>query len=178
MPSGGTRPGRRYVNLQTLNNFSGIFMDSEGVLVSGSRQKAVGGGREGKAAKAGNGRNIAPARGDDGKIVDPDGGEKLPVLPTAVSNPIRIRYRDRSPSRQKTASLPRYRRGGAPQNGFQVPGNPQGSGAASGGTGRRSGHHFHRISAYFPDGVSDDVVRTVTENCRTLKFKISGFEEE
>ena len=34
------------------------------------------------------------------------------------------------------------------------------------------------ISAYFPDGVSDDVVRTVTENCRTLKFRISGFEEE
>ena len=34
------------------------------------------------------------------------------------------------------------------------------------------------ISAHFPDGISEDVVRTVTENCRTLKFRSSGFEEE
>jgi hypothetical protein len=34
------------------------------------------------------------------------------------------------------------------------------------------------IQADLIDGVSDDVVRTVTENARTLKFKSYGFEEE
>jgi hypothetical protein len=34
------------------------------------------------------------------------------------------------------------------------------------------------ISANIPDGASDHVVRTVTENCRTLKFKNHGFETE
>ena len=29
-----------------------------------------------------------------------------------------------------------------------------------------------------PDGVPDNVVRTVTENCRTLKFNHQGFETE
>ncbi len=34
------------------------------------------------------------------------------------------------------------------------------------------------IQAWFPGGMPDQVVRTVTENARTLKFKSSGFEEE
>jgi hypothetical protein len=34
------------------------------------------------------------------------------------------------------------------------------------------------IEADVPDGVPDDVVRTVTENCRTLKFNTHGFEQE
>ncbi len=34
------------------------------------------------------------------------------------------------------------------------------------------------IHAHVPDGVKDDVRRTVTENCRTLKFTNYGFEEE
>lgn len=34
------------------------------------------------------------------------------------------------------------------------------------------------ISAEIPNGVPDNVVRTVTENCRTLKFKVHSFEEE
>ena len=34
------------------------------------------------------------------------------------------------------------------------------------------------IQAKFPDGVSDKLVRDVTENCRTLKFTDYGFEEE
>ncbi|MBI3922761.1 MAG: ATP-binding protein [Armatimonadetes bacterium] len=34
------------------------------------------------------------------------------------------------------------------------------------------------ISARILDGVPDNVVRIVTENCRTLKFKSQGFEEE
>jgi predicted AAA+ superfamily ATPase len=34
------------------------------------------------------------------------------------------------------------------------------------------------IEADIPDGVPDDVVRTVTENCRTLKFNNQGFEQE
>jgi len=34
------------------------------------------------------------------------------------------------------------------------------------------------IQAEIPDGVPERVVRTVTENCRTLKFKEYGFEEE
>jgi hypothetical protein len=34
------------------------------------------------------------------------------------------------------------------------------------------------IQAEAPDGVPDNVVRTVTENCRTLRFTISGFEEQ
>jgi hypothetical protein len=34
------------------------------------------------------------------------------------------------------------------------------------------------ISAKLPDGASDHVQRTVTENCRTLKFESHGFERE
>ena len=34
------------------------------------------------------------------------------------------------------------------------------------------------IEADLPDGAPDNVVRTVTENARTLKFKNQGFEEE
>lgn len=34
------------------------------------------------------------------------------------------------------------------------------------------------IQATFSDGVPDDVVRTVIENCRTLRFTTQGFEEE
>jgi len=34
------------------------------------------------------------------------------------------------------------------------------------------------IEAEIPSGVPDNVVRTVTENCRTLKFESSGFEED
>lgn len=33
------------------------------------------------------------------------------------------------------------------------------------------------IEAEVPEGVPDNVVRTVTENCRTLKFKTHGFED-
>lgn len=33
------------------------------------------------------------------------------------------------------------------------------------------------IEAEIPSGAPDNIVRTVTENCRTLKFKASGFEE-
>jgi hypothetical protein len=33
------------------------------------------------------------------------------------------------------------------------------------------------IEAEIPTGAPDSVVRTVTENCRTLKFESSGFEE-
>jgi hypothetical protein len=34
------------------------------------------------------------------------------------------------------------------------------------------------IEAEIPGGASDQVVRTVTENCRTLKFASQGFEAE
>lgn len=34
------------------------------------------------------------------------------------------------------------------------------------------------IQARIPGGVSEDVQRIVTENCRTLKFTGQGFEEE
>jgi hypothetical protein len=34
------------------------------------------------------------------------------------------------------------------------------------------------IEAEIPDGAPDDVVRTVTENCRTLKFNNQSFELE
>jgi hypothetical protein len=33
------------------------------------------------------------------------------------------------------------------------------------------------VDADIPAGAPDNVVRTVTENCRTLKFENSGFEE-
>ncbi len=33
------------------------------------------------------------------------------------------------------------------------------------------------VEAEIPTGASDDLVRTVTENCRTLRFKTHGFEE-
>ena len=34
------------------------------------------------------------------------------------------------------------------------------------------------IEATIPDGAPEHVVRTVTENARTLRFKSQGFEEE
>jgi len=34
------------------------------------------------------------------------------------------------------------------------------------------------VEAEIPSGVSDQVVRTVTENSRTLKFTSQGFERE
>lgn len=34
------------------------------------------------------------------------------------------------------------------------------------------------IQAHLPDGASQELVRTITENCRTLKFVDHGFEEE
>jgi uncharacterized protein len=34
------------------------------------------------------------------------------------------------------------------------------------------------IQAHVPGGVPDNVVRTVSENCRTLKFKSQSFEKE
>jgi hypothetical protein len=34
------------------------------------------------------------------------------------------------------------------------------------------------IEAVIPSGAPDQVVRTVTENCRTLKFTSQGFESE
>jgi hypothetical protein len=34
------------------------------------------------------------------------------------------------------------------------------------------------IAADIPQGAPDQVVRTVTENCRTLKFRDHGFEKE
>ena len=34
------------------------------------------------------------------------------------------------------------------------------------------------IDAFIPSGASEQVVRTVTENCRTLKFTSQGFEAE
>jgi hypothetical protein len=34
------------------------------------------------------------------------------------------------------------------------------------------------IEATLPDGAPDHIVRTVTENARTLKFSQFGFEEE
>jgi hypothetical protein len=34
------------------------------------------------------------------------------------------------------------------------------------------------IEARVPEGVPENVVRTVTENARTLKFSTQGFEEE
>jgi hypothetical protein len=34
------------------------------------------------------------------------------------------------------------------------------------------------IQAHLPDGASPELVRTITENCRTLKFADCGFEEE
>jgi hypothetical protein len=34
------------------------------------------------------------------------------------------------------------------------------------------------IHAELPEGASDKLVRDITENCRTLKFRDFGFEEE
>jgi hypothetical protein len=34
------------------------------------------------------------------------------------------------------------------------------------------------IEVSLPDGASEQIVRTVTENSQTLKFKSHGFEEE
>jgi len=34
------------------------------------------------------------------------------------------------------------------------------------------------IKAHIPDGASEQIVRTVSENCRYLKFDGYGFEEE
>jgi hypothetical protein len=34
------------------------------------------------------------------------------------------------------------------------------------------------IEAALPDGAPEQIVRTVTENCRTLKFETQAFERE
>ena len=34
------------------------------------------------------------------------------------------------------------------------------------------------IEADLPDGATDELVRTVSENCRTLRFTSQGFEEQ
>jgi hypothetical protein len=34
------------------------------------------------------------------------------------------------------------------------------------------------IDAFIPSGATEQVVRTVTENCRTLKSSTQGFEQE
>jgi len=34
------------------------------------------------------------------------------------------------------------------------------------------------IEVYLPDGASEQIVRTVTENSRALKFTSHGFEDE
>jgi hypothetical protein len=34
------------------------------------------------------------------------------------------------------------------------------------------------IDAEIPSGAPENIIRTVTENCRTLKFENQGFEEE
>lgn len=34
------------------------------------------------------------------------------------------------------------------------------------------------VHAKIPDGASPDLVRTITENCRTLRFENYGFERE
>ncbi|MBW4585892.1 hypothetical protein G7B40_004750 [Aetokthonos hydrillicola Thurmond2011] len=34
------------------------------------------------------------------------------------------------------------------------------------------------VQVQLPNGVPDHVIRTVSENCRTLKFKTHNFEEE
>ena len=34
------------------------------------------------------------------------------------------------------------------------------------------------IHAHIPDGASPELVRTITENCRTLRFTDHGFEEQ
>jgi hypothetical protein len=33
------------------------------------------------------------------------------------------------------------------------------------------------IEAEVPGGAPDELIRTITENCRTLRFKSQGFEE-
>ena len=58
-----------------------------------------------------------------------------------------------------------------------------------GGSPRRSSRHLAgkpgaevtvtlEIDAKLPGGADDTLVRTVTENARTLKFKSQGFERE
>jgi len=39
-------------------------------------------------------------------------------------------------------------------------------------------HITLEIEVELPNGVPEGVMRTVTENCRTLKFERVGFEEE
>jgi hypothetical protein len=34
------------------------------------------------------------------------------------------------------------------------------------------------IEADLPDGATDELVRTISENCRTLRFTSQGFEEQ
>ena len=34
------------------------------------------------------------------------------------------------------------------------------------------------IAAHLPNGATEQLVRTVTENCQTLKFVTHGFEKE
>jgi predicted AAA+ superfamily ATPase len=171
---------RRYVNLQTLNNFSGIFMDSEGVLVKpeAARRQLEEEEKERQRKQVTEGI-LPPLGGNDEKIVDPDGGGRGSGVtdggmepdpdPVTVIDPPPVKKLRRfhgtievEPLKMASKSQEILRE--VVQH-------------LAGQIGARVTISID-ISAYFPDGVSDDVVRTVTENCRTLKFKISGFEEE
>jgi hypothetical protein len=50
--------------------------------------------------------------------------------------------------------------------------------SAFGCAAQRSVEVTLEIEACLPDGAPDNVVRTVTENARTLKFRSHGFEKE
>lgn len=166
---------QRYVNLQTVNNFSGVVMDREGILVKPEAAKKQLEEEEKERKRETGG--TTPPPDDGGKIADPGGSgsgettggvvhapDPAPVIDTPAVKKLHRFHGTVEVEPLKMASKSQEILREVVQH-------------LAGQVGARVTISID-ISAYFPDGVSDDVVRTVTENCRTLKFKSNGFEEE
>src|SRR5690606_18467497 len=154
-----------------VDNFSGIFMDSEGVLVKPEAAKRQLEEEEKERQRKRETEGILPPSGGDGKIVDPDGGESGPGVtgggiepdpdPVTVIDPPPVKKLRRF---HGTVEVEPFNMASKSQEILREVVQH-----LAGQVGARATISID-ISAYFPDGLSDDVVVTVTKNCGPVKF--------
>jgi hypothetical protein len=107
--------------------------------------------------------------GVEAQVTVPSGGPRVPEAPQVMAPP-------------QAAPAPRRFHGSVPLDALRV-------GADAGKVAQEVIAHLTglrgaqvritlEVDVVVPDGIPDQVVRTVTENCRTLKFSTHGFERE
>jgi hypothetical protein len=112
-------------------------------------------------------RHVGP--GVEAQVTVPSGGPRVPEAPGVMAPP-------------QAAPAPRRFHGSVPLNALRV-------GADAGKVAQEVIAHLKglrgaqvritlEVEVVVPDGIPDQVVRTVTENCRTLKFATHGFERD